>query len=338
MKIVARQGYRRSRRFPRTRPIAVGRARGAVARRVGGRLPSYRLDLEDDDGQVVHTWTLVPGETCVPSCSGLATCFPEFSLPPAGSPLDAVAASPSARRYTVGRKECTVIISDDPSISRVTFWIAISFVEGSPRVSATSPSLAPRWTGRRVDATAADGVPLLAEARSASARAASPSDARNQNRSATLTRETSGPEREDDRTTDGEGGALYFLGALCFNVACAAGGPSVRRARASARRRTPTIPRTSTSTERCRANTRRTLPRTSLRARGDARRAASGAGREEDWRGAEAGTAAAAAGGTDARGGRERAGGPRDSMVFRTSSEWCARGRERARETPRRPR
>ena len=73
-----------------------------------------------------------------------------------------------------------------------------------------------------------------------------------------------------------------------------AGGPVRPRPRASARRRTPTIPRTSTSTKRCRANTRGGLSRERRpRARGGgfASRGERGGRARRRLGGAEAGTA-----------------------------------------------
>ena len=135
----------------------------------------------------------------------IGTLFPGVGTPfPRRISTDAVTASPPARRYTVGRKECTVIISDDPSISRVHAEIAVR-PDGAARLRDLS-KFGTKVDGRRVDKTAADGVPLLAEDGERACRLTF-GCAKPKPRSAMLTRETSGPEEDDDRTTDGEGGA-----------------------------------------------------------------------------------------------------------------------------------
>ena len=240
---------------------------------------------------------------------------------------DAVTASPPARRYTVGRKECTVIISDDPSISRVHAEIAVR-PDGAARLRDLS-KFGTKVDGRRVDKTAADGVPLLAEDGERACRLTF-GCAKPKPRSAMLTRETSGPEEDDDRTTDGEGGAAMAPDSPDEGAQEVPSVPAPAPARVDERRRSRELPHRPSDAARTPAAD--SPANVALaRAAEDARRAASGGGpgREEDW-GGGGGDGAATAGGTDARGGRERAGGPRDGGV-RTSSESRGDGNARAR-------
>ena len=97
-----------------------------------------------------------------------------------------------------------MIISDDASISRVHAEIAVR-PDGAARLRDLS-KFGTKVDGRRVDKTAADGVPLLADDGARACRLTF-GCAKPKPRSATLTREASDPEEDDDRTTDGEGGA-----------------------------------------------------------------------------------------------------------------------------------
>ena len=203
----------------------------------------------------------------VPPCSGSAPLFPGVGTPfPRRISTDAVTASPPARRYTVGRKECTVIISDDPSISRVHAEIAVR-PDGAARLRDLS-KFGTKVDGRRVDKTAADGVPLLAEDGERACRLTF-GCAKPKPRSAMLTRETSGPEEDDDRTTDGEGGAQAM--APDSPDEGAQGGPVRPRPRAT-RASTNADDPANFHIDRAmpREHPRRTLPRTSpLRARAE---------------------------------------------------------------------
>ena len=202
---------------------------------------------------------------------------------------DAVTASPPPRRYTVGRKECTVIISDDPSISRVHAEIAVR-PDGAARLRDLS-KFGTKVDGRRVDKTAADGVPLLAEDGERACRLTF-GCAKPKPRSAMLTRETSGPEEDDDRTTDGEGGAAMAPDSPDEGAQEVPSVPAPAPARVDERRRSRELPHRPSDAARTPAAD--SPANVALaRAAEDARRAASGGGpgREEDWGGAEAGTA-----------------------------------------------
>ena len=202
---------------------------------------------------------------------------------------DAVTASPPARRYTVGRKECTVIISDDPSISRVHAEIAVR-PDGAARLRDLS-KFGTKVDGRRVDKTAADGVPLLAEDGERACRLTF-GCAKPKPRSAMLTRETSGPEEDDDRTTDGEGGAAIAPDSPDEGAQEVPSVPAPAPPRVDERRRSRELPHRPSDAARTPAAD--SPANVALaRAAEDARRAASGggAGREEDRGGAEAGTA-----------------------------------------------
>ena len=198
---------------------------------------------------------------------------------------DAVTASPPARRYTVGRKECTVIISDDPSISRVHAEIAVR-PDGAARLRDLS-KFGTKVDGRRVDKTAADGVPLLAEDGERACRLTF-GCAKPKPRSAMLTRETSGPEEEDDRTTDGEGGAAMAPDSPDEGAQEVPSVPAPAPARVDERRRSRELPHRPSDAARTPAAD--SPANVALaRAAEDARRAAAnaaasgdGAGRDED--------------------------------------------------------
>ena len=225
----------------------------------------------------------------VPPCSGLAPPSPGVGTPPFPRRIssDAVPASPPARRYTVGRKECTVIISDDASISRVHAEIAVR-PDGAARLRDLS-KFGTKVDGRRVDKTAADGVPLLADDGARACRLTF-GCAKPKPRSATLTREASDPEEDDDRTTDGEGGAAMAPDSPDEGAqeVPSAPAPAPAPARVDERRRSRELP--SRPSDAARTPAADSPANVALaRAAEDARRAAAnaaasgdGAGREED--------------------------------------------------------
>lgn len=182
-----------------------------------------------------------------------------------------------------------MIISDDPSISRVHAEIAVR-PDGAARLRDLS-KFGTKVDGRRVDKTAADGVPLLAEDGERACRLTF-GCAKPKPRSAMLTRETSGPEEDDDRTTDGEGGAAMAPDSPDEGAQEVPSVPAPAPARVDERRRSRELPHRPSDAARTPAAD--SPANVALaRAAEDARRAASGGGpgREEDRGGAEAGTA-----------------------------------------------